>query len=68
MRRNSCIIILTLQLPCGAAGLMYGLRCMQILDYSVTKGAIATLTKALAQKLLGENGIRVNAVAPGPVW
>lgn len=47
---------------------MYALRCMQILDYSVTKGAIATLTKALAQKLLGENGIRVNAVAPGPVW
>jgi NAD(P)-dependent dehydrogenase (short-subunit alcohol dehydrogenase family) len=40
----------------------------QILDYSVTKGAIVTLTKALAQKLLGENGIRVNSVAPGPVW
>jgi NAD(P)-dependent dehydrogenase (short-subunit alcohol dehydrogenase family) len=39
-----------------------------ILDYSVTKGAIVTLTKALAQKLLGENGIRVNSVAPGPVW
>lgn len=40
----------------------------QLLDYSVTKGAIVTMTKALAQKLLGENGIRVNAVAPGPVW
>lgn len=39
-----------------------------LLDYSVTKGAIVTMTKALAQKLLGENGIRVNAVAPGPVW
>lgn len=39
-----------------------------ILDYSVTKGAIATLTKALAQKLLQDMGIRVNAVAPGPVW
>jgi NAD(P)-dependent dehydrogenase (short-subunit alcohol dehydrogenase family) len=36
-------------------------------DYSATKGAIHTLTKTLAQNLL-ERGIRVNCVAPGPVW
>jgi NAD(P)-dependent dehydrogenase (short-subunit alcohol dehydrogenase family) len=35
--------------------------------YSSTKGAIHTFTKTLAQSLL-ERGIRVNAVAPGPVW
>ena len=36
-------------------------------DYSATKGAIHTFTKTLAQNLL-ERGIRVNCVAPGPVW
>src|SRR5205085_4986122 len=36
-------------------------------DYSATKGAIHTLTKTLAQNLVAR-GIRVNCVAPGPVW
>lgn len=39
----------------------------QLLDYSSTKGAINAFTKSLAQ-MLTERGIRVNAVAPGPVW
>jgi NAD(P)-dependent dehydrogenase (short-subunit alcohol dehydrogenase family) len=36
-------------------------------DYSATKGAIHTMTKSFA-KMLAERGIRVNCVAPGPVW
>ena len=36
-------------------------------DYSATKGAVNAFTKTLAQNLI-EKGIRVNAVAPGPVW
>ncbi|WP_066341396.1 SDR family oxidoreductase [Azohydromonas lata] len=39
----------------------------QLLDYSATKGAIHAFTKSLASNLLPK-GIRVNAVAPGPVW
>lgn len=38
-----------------------------LLDYATTKGAIVTFTQGLAQ-MLAEDGIRVNAVAPGPVW
>jgi len=39
----------------------------QLLDYSATKGAIHAFTKSLAQNLV-DKGIRVNCVAPGPVW
>ncbi|CAF1088186.1 unnamed protein product [Rotaria sordida] len=39
----------------------------EILDYATTKAAIVGFTKGLARKLL-EKGIRVNCVAPGPVW
>ncbi|MCP9946947.1 SDR family oxidoreductase [Streptomyces somaliensis] len=38
-----------------------------LLDYAMTKGAIVTFTQGLAQDL-APRGIRVNAVAPGPVW
>lgn len=38
-----------------------------LLDYSATKGAIVAFTRSLAQSL-GDRKIRVNAVAPGPVW
>lgn len=38
-----------------------------LLDYAATKGAIHALTKSLAKNLV-ERGIRVNAIAPGPVW
>ncbi|MGC1213987.1 MAG: SDR family oxidoreductase [Micromonospora sp.] len=39
----------------------------QLLDYATTKAAIVNFTKALALNL-ADQGIRVNAVAPGPVW
>jgi NAD(P)-dependent dehydrogenase (short-subunit alcohol dehydrogenase family) len=39
----------------------------QLLDYAMTKAAQVAFTKALADEL-GERGIRVNAVAPGPIW
>lgn len=38
-----------------------------LLDYSATKGAIVAFTRSLSQNLAAE-GIRVNAVAPGPIW
>lgn len=38
-----------------------------LLDYSSTKGAIVAFTRSLSQSLV-EKGIRVNAVAPGPIW
>jgi len=39
----------------------------QLLDYSSTKGAIVTFTRSLSQQLTSKK-IRVNAVAPGPIW
>jgi len=38
-----------------------------LLDYSATKGAIVAFTRSLSKQLL-KRGIRVNAVAPGPIW
>jgi NAD(P)-dependent dehydrogenase (short-subunit alcohol dehydrogenase family) len=49
-------------------GSVTGLRgSAKLLDYSATKGAIHAFTMSLASSLI-EKGIRVNAVAPGPVW
>jgi len=49
-------------------GSVVGLRgSKKLLDYSTTKGAIHAFTMSLAANVL-EKGIRVNAVAPGPVW
>ena len=39
-----------------------------ILDYAATKGAIVAFSQGLAQELIEKNGVRVNVVAPGPVW
>jgi NAD(P)-dependent dehydrogenase (short-subunit alcohol dehydrogenase family) len=39
----------------------------QLLDYASTKGAIVAFTYSLSESLI-EHGIRVNAVAPGPIW
>lgn len=59
-------------LPAGGAiintGSITGLEgSEELLDYSATKGAIHAFTKSLAQNLV-ERDIRVNCVAPGPVW
>jgi NAD(P)-dependent dehydrogenase (short-subunit alcohol dehydrogenase family) len=59
LKQGSCII------NSGSETGLFG--SPKLLDYSATKGAIHAFTKALASNLL-ERGIRVNAVAPGPVW
>jgi NAD(P)-dependent dehydrogenase (short-subunit alcohol dehydrogenase family) len=59
LRRGSAII---------NTGSVTGLEgSARLLDYSATKGAIHTFTRSLAQSLV-KRGIRVNCVAPGPVW
>jgi NAD(P)-dependent dehydrogenase (short-subunit alcohol dehydrogenase family) len=59
MREGACII---------NTGSITGLQgSKELLDYSATKGAIHAFTKSLAQNLVGRH-IRVNCVAPGPVW
>jgi NAD(P)-dependent dehydrogenase (short-subunit alcohol dehydrogenase family) len=59
LRRGAAIV------NCGSITGLEGSK--QLLDYSSTKGAIHAFTKSLAQNLV-ERGIRVNCVAPGPVW
>ena len=59
MKAGACII---------NTGSVVGLHgSSQLLDYSATKGAIHAFTKSLAKNVI-DRGIRVNAVAPGPVW
>ncbi|WP_068777056.1 SDR family oxidoreductase [Paenibacillus sp. FJAT-26967] len=59
-------------LPCGSAIInTASITAYQgkkdLIDYSSTKGAIVSFTRSLALSLV-EQGIRVNAVAPGPIW
>src|SRR4030095_14834755 len=59
MKKGGCVI---------NTGSITGLEgSKELLAYSATKGAIQAFTKSLAQTLV-ERGIRVNCVAPGPVW
>lgn len=39
-----------------------------LLDYTATKGAIVAFMRALSNQVVGDKGIRCNAVAPGPIW
>jgi NAD(P)-dependent dehydrogenase (short-subunit alcohol dehydrogenase family) len=50
---------------CGSVAGLEGNK--NLVDYAATKGAIHAFTKSLAQNLI-ERGIRVNCVAPGPIW
>jgi NAD(P)-dependent dehydrogenase (short-subunit alcohol dehydrogenase family) len=50
---------------CGSVTGIEGSK--ELIDYSMTKGGIHAFTRSLAGALI-EKGIRVNAVAPGPVW
>lgn len=50
---------------CTSVTMYQGARIL--LDYSATKGAITAFTRSLSENLMGD-GIRVNAVAPGPIW
>ena len=59
LKRGACII---------NSGSVVGLRgSSHLLDYAATKGAIHAFTMSLASNLI-DKGIRVNAIAPGPVW
>ncbi|KAA1467956.1 NAD-P-binding protein [Dentipellis sp. KUC8613] len=40
----------------------------ELVDYTATKGAIIGFMRALSNQIVGKRGIRVNAVAPGPIW
>jgi len=40
----------------------------ELLDYTATKGAMVAFMRGLSNQIVGERGIRVNCVAPGPIW
>ncbi len=57
--RRGCVI--------GSSSVNSDMPSPTLAPYAATKAAIANLSASLAQ-LLGERGIRVNSVAPGPIW
>lgn len=59
MKKGSCII--------NTSSVTAYRGSPELIDYSATKGAIVSFTRSLATNLV-EKGIRVNAVAPGPIW
>jgi NAD(P)-dependent dehydrogenase (short-subunit alcohol dehydrogenase family) len=59
MKKGSCIINSSSVTAYRGSG--------RLLDYSATKGAIVTFTRSLSSNLISK-GIRVNGVAPGPIW
>jgi len=59
LKKGSAII------NCTSVTMYKGSR--ELLDYSATKGAITAFTRSLSANLV-KDGIRVNAVAPGPIW
>lgn len=61
MKAGSCII--------NTSSVTGFLGNEKLIDYSMTKGAISTLTRSLGKSLAkNKSGIRVNSVAPGPIW
>lgn len=40
----------------------------ELIDYTSTKGAIIAFMRSLSNNIVGDRGIRCNAVAPGPIW
>jgi NAD(P)-dependent dehydrogenase (short-subunit alcohol dehydrogenase family) len=59
LKRNSAII--------NTASVTAYKGSHHLIDYSATKGAIVSFTRSLSENLI-KNGIRVNGVAPGPIW
>jgi NAD(P)-dependent dehydrogenase (short-subunit alcohol dehydrogenase family) len=59
MKKGSCIINSSSVTAYRGSG--------SLIDYSATKGAIVSFTRSLSSNLL-KKGIRVNGVAPGPIW
>ena len=59
LKRKSCII--------NTASITAYKGSEHLIDYSATKGAIVAFTRSLAENLMSK-GIRVNGVAPGPIW
>jgi len=59
MKKGSCII--------NTTSITAYKGHIKLIDYSATKGAVVTFTRSLSQNLV-KKGIRVNAVAPGPIW